>query len=784
VNSHTLRVLEYRAIIDRLAYNCRSVPGKKKACGLLPSTNLEKINYSLDLISEMNDLFQIDGGPPDLGFDDLAARLDQAIASGEIFEPKELLKYSAFFATVRECQNLKGKYEKLKEIVAGLIYPEDLHREIEKSIDENGLIKDTASSALYDFRKELSRVKTKLDAKFEKYLNSDMQAYLSDRIFTIREGRYVLPVRESDKGHVGGIIHDRSSSGATFFIEPAETVELNNRHRELETAEREEINRILRCLSELLYISHEPVKENVEILSRLDFVAGCSRLARDLKAARPLFSESRQINIKDGRHPILILNASLHSLESVIPLSVVMRDGSNILIITGPNTGGKTVALKTIGLLSLMASAGLFVPAAGGSEFVLFEGIFADIGDEQSIDSSLSTYSSHLNHIKTALDESDRCSFVLFDELGAGTDPDEGSAMGQAVIEFLSRRGCFAVVTTHHGRLKALAGKVDGVVNGSMEFDTENLTPTFRFLPEIPGSSYAVEIARRLGITDLVTRRAMELLDSGERDITSLITELHHKSKELKAELEKARTDREKYELLVDDLEDKLSNQRLFEKQFRKDQLKKTEELIGQVKEELDQLIEKARANKSDLESLRTVRREVKERLARTRDQIREMTPLPDGDQASGLPGEAVYVVGVEADGEVLEPADSSGRVKVRIGNVTMVTDLDKLIKRNKVARTTAKSASKTDYAPRLGMELDIRGSTFEEAEPLIEKYLDDAVIAGLLQISIIHGKGTGALRKKVQDYLSRNHRVESFRLGNWNEGSRGITVITLKTED
>lgn len=783
MNNHTLRVLEYEAMLERLAYHCNSVPGKRKASSLRPRTDIESIEYQFDLISEMNDLFEVHGGPPGLSFDDLSLRLDQAKSAGEILDPKELLKYSSFFAIVNECQRLREQYTKLNEILAELVYPEDLHKEIEKSVDIDGSIKNSASSELYTIRKELGKIKIKLNIKFEKYLNSNMVSYLSDKLFTVREGRYVLPVRETDKGQVKGIIHDRSSSGATFFIEPSETVELNNCHRELETAEREEINRILRRLSEMLYIIRDMVKDDIDLLSRLDFIAGCSRLARELKANRPIFPDKAEISIKNGRHPILVLNSSQSGSE-VVPLSVTMKTGSKVLIITGPNTGGKTVALKTVGLLSLMGSSGLYVPADEGSSFVLFEKIFADIGDEQSIDSSLSTYSSHLSHIKTALDESGRGSLVLFDELGAGTDPDEGSAIGQAVVEYLSDKGCYAVITTHHGRLKALAGKVDGVVNGSMEFDTANLSPTFRFLPEIPGSSYAVEIAKRLGLCDEVTERALKLLDRGESDITGLITDLHQKSVELSKELDTIQSEREKYESLKTELEEKLQNQRKSEKQYRRDQLKKTEELIERTRDELESLMEKARTKRSDMEALRSFRREVKGKLSRTREQIKEMTPKPSGEPARGLPGEDVYVVGVEAEGEVLEPADSTGRVKVRVGNVTMVTDLEKLIKKRASKKRALKTETRTDYAPEPGMELDIRGTTFEEAEPLIEKYLDDVTIAGLKQVTIIHGKGTGALRRKVQDYLSKNHRIESHRLGNWNEGSSGVSIVTLKANE
>jgi DNA mismatch repair protein MutS2 len=783
VNSHTLKVLEYNIILERLAGHCRSVPGKKLASGLRPAHDIAMINENLDLISEMNDLFKYDGGPPDMEFDQLDERLEQASSSGSLLEPAELLKFSAFFKTVSDFQRVKKKYARIGELASGLVYPEDVHREIERAVDISGSIKDGASPELKRIRREFRLVKEKLDAKFQKYLLSETASYLSDNLFTIREGRYVLPVRETDKGRIQGIIHDRSSSGATFFIEPSETVELNNSHRELETAEREEINRILRRLTEMLVVSLDVIGENIAILARLDFVAGCSRLNRELNGARPAFSEERHLAIKNGRHPILVLNAAGNDSQEVIPLSVDMDDDSCVLIITGPNTGGKTVALKTIGLLTLMAASGLFVPADEGSSFVIFNGIYADIGDEQSIDSSLSTYSSHLSHIRTALDESGGESLVLLDELGAGTDPDEGAAMGQAIVESLSRKKCFAVITTHHGRLKALAGKIEGVINGSMEFDSERLIPTFRFQAGIPGSSYAVEIARRLGLSGDVTERAWKILDTKERDLTRLIGELSKKSFELQDELESARSDRLKYKSLVKIFEDKLKSLKASEKKLRKDQLRATEEIIRQAKDELDRLIKEARKQARDAEALRKMKRDVGIRLEKTEKELEKFKPVPAGSPARGLPGEKVYVVGIEAEGEVLEPADSEGRVRVRVGNVNMVTELEKLIARDTSTAPVAESRIKSDYDPDPGLDLDIRGLTFDEAEPLIQRYIDDASNAALEQVTIIHGKGTGALRKKVQDYLAHNRRVASFRLGNWNEGSSGVTVLTIKVD-
>jgi len=562
-------------------------------------------------------------------------------------------------------------------------------------------------------------------------------------------------------------------------------VELNNRHRELETAEREEINRILRHLSDMLYVNGDAIKGDVAILSHIDFVAASARLAREMKGVRPAFSDSGELAIKNGRHPTLLLNTPEEKRNEVVPLNLTLASEQNIMVITGPNTGGKTVALKTVGILSLMAASGLFVAADPKSQFLLFDKIFADIGDEQSIESSLSTYSSHLSHIGAALEQAEDNSLVLLDELGAGTDPEEGSAMGQAVIEYLSHIGCYAVVTTHQGKLKALAGKVPGVVNGSMEFDRQHLRPTFVFQSGIPGSSYAVEIARKLGLPAEITDRAWELLDQKERDLTRLITELNQKSVQLTEELRKATSDRLSYESLAKIYQDKLEAWQKAEKEHRKKQLQEMEELIKAAKGELDRLIEEAREKRKDREALRTIRRSVADRLETTQHELEKMTIVPAQMPARGLPGEKVRVRGIEATGEVLEPADSSGRVRVRIGNATMLTDLEKLVS---TAETESRAEPrpmdiKTNYSPDPGLELDLRGMTFEEAEPLIQRFIDDAGNAGLESIVIIHGKGTGALRKKVQVYLGQNPRVETFRLGNWNEGSSGVTVVTLKKD-
>ncbi len=352
MNSHTLKVLEYFSILERLSNFSKSVTGKKRALAHRPFSSIDDIRRNLDLVSEMNDLFKFDGGPPDLEFDDLSARTESAIANGDIFEPKALLEFANFFKTVLACQKINSKYKALHEILNGLVYSEELHNKIEQSVDLSGEIKDSASPELKKIRRELAVVKSKLNTKFEQYLHSDTSSILSDKVFSIRDGRYVLPVKESEKSKFSGIIHDRSSSGATFFIEPSESVELNNRHRELETAEREEINRILRQLTGMIFANFEIIKKNVSILTYFDFVAACSRLSSELNSTRPIFSDNGEINIKNGRHPLLLLSKPASDRAKVVPLNINFNDTEKIIIITGPNTGGKTVALKTIGLLS------------------------------------------------------------------------------------------------------------------------------------------------------------------------------------------------------------------------------------------------------------------------------------------------------------------------------------------------------------------------------------------------------------------------------------------------
>ena len=783
MNNHSLKVLEFNFIVERLRSHCRSVPGDRLASRLGPLVDLDKINERLDLINEAKDLIVFDGGPPSLEFGNLGERLESAATAGNIIEPKEFLEYANFFDTVFKCQKIKSKYEKLSSLVSPLIYPDTVHEKINNSIDYSGEIKDSASPELKRIRFEFRQIKTKLDQKFEKYLRDDTASYLSDNIFTIREGRYVLPVREGDKGHVRGIIHDRSSSGATFFIEPSETVELNNRHRELETEERGEINRILRNLSEMLYINLDAIKTDIAILARFDFIVAGGRIAIELDGTRPKFSDTRDIQINNGKHPLLYLNFKDETDREVVPITVSLSDGANIMIITGPNTGGKTVALKTVGLLTMMASSGLFVSADENSTFVILNDIFADIGDEQSIDTSLSTYSSHLNHIKYALENANSDTLVLFDELGAGTDPEEGSAIGQSIIEMLSKLGTYSIITTHHGKLKALAGKIEGVVNGSMEFDTENLAPSYKFQAGVPGSSFAVQIAKKLGLPDEITTRALELTDKKEQDLTNIIIELNQKFAEITKEKEEAEQYRHKYESLAKIHADKIEDQKQQEKEFRKKQLKKTEEIISQTRKEIDSLLQEAKRNRKSVETVRKIGKTVSGKLHSTRQELKDLEPPIEGEQAKGLPGELVYIIGIDTEGEVIEPADSDGRVKIRVGNITMLTDLSKLLKQNKEPGKKLDTMVKTDYAPEPSMELDIRGMTFEEAEPSIQRYIDDASIAGLHTVSIIHGKGTGALRKKVQDYLRYNYRVASFRLGNWDEGSSGVTIVSLKPE-
>ncbi len=784
MNLHTLKVLEYDRIVEKLHDLCFSSPAKKIAVS--PSDKLSAIESSLDCLTEMIELYQVDGGPPSLTFGDVDLIVEKAIASGDILEPAELLKVVELYDVVRGFVKLDKRFSHLKMMTAKLNFDEELANTINRVIQPPNEIRDNATPELKRIRKELRQTRERLESKFNSYIDSEFSSHLSDNVYTIRDGRYVLPVKEGSKGRVKGIVHDRSSTGATFFVEPMEAVEQNNNLRELIAAEHQEILRILRELTDKIFANAIYIKNNIKILAELDILSAKARFALKLNCVRPIINNDYYIEIKNGYHPLLRWRDKQTGQDDTIPVDIQLGRDCTTLVITGPNTGGKTVTLKTVGLLCLLAQTGMYIPASDGSSLPIFTEIYADIGDEQSLEASLSTFSAHLANIRDALDQADETCLVLLDELGAGTDPDEGSALGQAIIEDFTANKVRTIVTTHHGKLKTLAVNNPLIENGSLDFDRENLRPTYKFRMGMPGLSYAIETARKLGINDGVTNRAESLIDRSERKLAAIITELSDRLQEAEKELGEARKSRLSFESLSKIYSEKLDNLEKEKKQIKKDALERAEKVVQQVRFEIDQMINEAKQAPKKIEALRTARHQANAKADKINEEIKKIEPPQTGPQAKGEIGEKVFLPSMNASGEILEKPDRDGRVRIKIGGITLVTDLAGLYHKDDGAGDDISKPGKHSVYDdsNISMQIDLRGLTFDEAEPQLDRYLDEVYLAGLESVSIIHGKGTGALRTKIQNHLKNHSRVKSFRLGNWDEGSYGVTIVELKRDD
>jgi len=782
MNPHSIRVLEFDQIVERLHDLCWSMPAKR--CAVTPSGSLDKIEHSLDCLSEMVEIYEADGGPPSLVFEDIDFMLEKSAAEGKIFEPTELVKVAGLYELTADFIKLNDKYLNLKKLTSNLIYSEEVVSGINQAIQPPGEIKDNATPELKSIRRQIRKTRTMLEAKYNSYLESDYSKYLSDNIVTVRDGRFVLPVREGEKGRIKGVVHDRSSTGATFFIEPFEAVELNNSLRELLAAEKSEIYRILRSLTDIVLERLESIKNNIKILTTLDIYSAKARLALKLKCSRPELNDQNIINIKKGYHPLLRWRDMENDSDNTIPLDIELGDEFTTIVITGPNTGGKTVAIKTVGLICLMAQSGMFVPAGEGSTVPVFKDIYADIGDEQSLEASLSTFSAHLNNIKTALDMATEECLVLLDEIGAGTDPDEGAALGQAIIERLTERGIPTIITTHHGKLKTLAVNIKGVQNGSLDFDTQNMKPVYRFRMGVPGLSYAIETARKLGLDESVTKRAGSLIDRSERKLAGIISELSDKLRKTEETLFRAEEKKISYEALVSIYAEKLDGFEKEKKQIKKEAFKKAEDMVRESKAEIERLIKDAKKADQKIEALREVKRTTDEKILDIKKQAKQYEPPINRAAAFGEVGEQVYLPEMNASGEIVEKPDSNGKVRVRIGNVILHTELRRLYKaaeKDKPQQHYLKQTAFDEVSPE--MEIDLRGMTFDEAQPVLDRYLEDVYRARFDNVTVIHGKGTGALKMKIQNHLKNHHRVKSFRLGYWNEGSYGVTIVEINKD-
>ncbi|MFP7299560.1 endonuclease MutS2 [Neobacillus niacini] len=785
MQERTLKVLEFTKVRDQLIEHAASSLGIDKLKRLVPSTDFDEVVKLQAETDEGTTVIRIKGNVPLSGIHDIRAHIKRSVIGG-VLSSHELIQVAS---TIRASRQMKRFIEDiaeerteipiLLEQVGSIIPLVDLEESIRHAIDESGEVLDSASDLLRTLRHQLRSNEARVRAKLESMIRSSNAAkMLSDTLITIRNDRFVIPVKQEYRGHYGGIIHDQSSSGQTLFIEPQVIVQLNNQLQDIRVKEQLEIERILTELSAKTAEFESELQVIVEILANLDFIFAKARYGRKMKASMPLMNNEGRIALYKARHPLI-------PIDEVVANDILLGKDYTTIVITGPNTGGKTVTLKTLGLCSLMAQAGLQVPAYDGSELAVFDAIYADIGDEQSIEQSLSTFSSHMVNIVDILKNVDFNSLVLFDELGAGTDPQEGAALAISILDEVHNRGARVIATTHYPELKAYGYNREGVLNASVEFDVETLSPTYKLLLGVPGRSNAFEISKRLGLSDTVIQRAKSHVSEDTNQIDKMIASLENSKRQAEIEQQEARDFLRQAEKLHQDMQ-----KQMIEFYENKDSmLEKAAEQAGEILEEAKSEAEKVIR---DLRKLRIEKQaDVKEHeLIDAKRRLEEAAPevKKSSKQISQktkkhtfTPGDEVKVLTFGQKGTLLEKV-SDNEWQVQIGILKMKVkekDLEYISTPKPVETRPMAIVQGRDADVKL--ELDLRGERYEAALLRVEKYIDDALLSNYPRVSIIHGKGTGALRQGVQEYL-RNHRsVKKIRFGEAGEGGSGVTVVEFK---
>ena len=813
MNPHALRVLEYEKILNRLAEYCAFSGGADLAYALLPSDDLITVRTWLAQTAEAHKLLEQKSDISFGGVKDLSPQLEKAERGSLIFAP-ELLEIKHTLQRARALRNtltrLENNFPLLAEMAHNIEPCDNVVAEISRCINERGEVVDGASDALARIRNELRTAQDRLLTILDRLVqSSDVKPYLQDALVTQRQGRYVIPVRSEYKGNIDGIVHDQSASGATLFIEPLKVVQQNNAVRELELQEEKEVRRILTDLTELVADEAVYIRRNGQILAELDFTFAKAKYVYTLEASTPEMVAFRPIKPKPTHddtpplaHPgsVIDLHRARHPLlnpKTVVAVDVYLDDETYIIIITGPNTGGKTVTIKTVGLLVLMAQSGLMIPVEPGSTLSIFEGVYADIGDEQSIEQSLSTFSSHMTNIIAILEEADPNSLALFDELGAGTDPDEGSALAMALLDNLRDRSITTFATTHYSDLKLYAHSTPGVRNASVEFDVETLSPTYELSIGLPGRSNALTIARRLGLNPVIVEKAESIVRPDTLEADSLLDEIR-RAKQESLQVEGRAKDRERQaQLLERDLRYQLAKIEEARRAVIAETRQIMENELTQVRGEIEQLRRQLAQRGAERglsgvgahdDFLVRAAKEIARREHSDQELNREIIIPGQAQERLAGPievGDRVWVASLQASGEVLAIHERVGDADVQLGNFRLKLPLKRLELRQKAMTATPVEASgirvhmqSNQESP--GMELDLRGARVEEGLERLENYLNNAYMAQLPWVRIIHGKGTGAMRDAVRNSLRHHPLIRDSRTGDQGEGGDGVTVARL----
>lgn len=791
MNKKTLAKLEYNKIIEQLIEHASSFSGKELCRRLKPMTDISAIRSAQDETAAAFTRIVKKGRPSFSGcnpVNDSIRRLEigGVLGSGELLRICKLLETAGRARAYGRHDNademedcLDGYFEQLNPVTI-------LVNEIRRCVIDEDEISDDASPGLKHVRRAMNQINDKVHATLSNMVNGSLRTYLQDPIITMRGDRYCIPVKAEYRSQVSGMIHDQSATGSTLFIEPMAVVKLNNDLKELYGQEQEEIQKVLARLSANAAEYTTEIHTCYTILRQLDFIFAKGALALDMNASQPIFNTEGRIHIREGRHPLL-------DKKNVVPITLTLGDTFDLLIVTGPNTGGKTVSLKTVGLFTLMGQAGLHIPALDRSELAVFHDVYADIGDEQSIEQSLSTFSSHMTNIVSFLKQVDEHSLVLFDELGAGTDPTEGAALATSILNHLHSRGIRTMATTHYSELKVYALSTPGVENASCEFDVETLRPTYRLLIGIPGKSNAFAIASRLGIPDYIIEDAKTHLTEQDESFEDILTDLETSRKTLDKERETIaayKREIERLKMETSQKQEKLEAQR---DRILREANEKAHAILEDAKETADETMRNfhkfGKANISAAE-MEKERERLRKKMAKTRS---GMTPEPAKPKKQYKPsdfklGESVKVLSMNLTGSVVSLPDAKGNLDVQMGilrSKVNISDLEIIDEKpnylQKTAKRTGKGKIKMNKSLTVATEINLLGKTVDEAVAELDKYLDDASLAHLSSVRIVHGKGTGALRQGIHKYLKRQKHVKSFRLGAFGEGDAGVTIAELR---
>lgn len=785
-----IKSLEYDKIKEKLSEKCVSYLGKEEVENLFPSTNIFEIKQLQKETTEACSLILRKGAPPLFSvptFDEIFKKIN----IGMMLNMSELLKIANLLSNMRNVKNYfksddvgSNNFDIISEYFENLYSNQNVEDEIFRCIKSEDLMDDRASKTLYELRRQISDSESKIKDKLNNIIKSSSTSkYLQDTVVTFRNDRYVIPIKQEYKNEVPGLVHDFSASGSTIFIEPTVVFNINNEIRELKIKEQLEIERILSLLTQMVAPIVEEIKRGLNNTKKIDFAFAKAKLSIEMSAFEPKLNENNYINLKTARHPLI-------PKDRVVPIDIWIGDKFDTLIITGPNTGGKTVALKTVGLFCMMVQSGLHIPAKESSELAVFDNIYSDIGDEQSIEQSLSTFSSHMTNVIDILNGVTKKSLVLVDELGSGTDPVEGAALARSILEKLHDTKCLTIATTHYSELKIFALQKSGIENASCEFDVESLRPTYRLLIGVPGRSNAFAISEKLGLNEEIIKNASNYLKTEDikfEDVLSGIEKNKRLAQKQKEEADKylyeARLQKEK----VDETKEKLDKKKneIIEKAKKeaRDLLLDAEEEANEIIKELTNL-----KNSKDTEKFKKAE-EARNKIKNNIFEMQKDLVMPEMENKNQIEiekikkGMEVYVPSLYENATVIDLPDKKGNVKIQVGVLKMNVHFSKLSKvksQDKKANVKVTSMVKSKVSE-ISTEIKLLGKTVDEAVEQLDKYIDDAYIAGIHTIRVVHGKGTGSLRKGIQDYLKTNSMVKSYRNGVYGEGDLGVTIVELK---